>query len=98
MGALDIANGRQRIRYVGVENSTRKYATRTPPICAIICFACARVPHKWLEYRGLGHAHIFGSLVVFSPSGAAIPIPAASPFHSGPSAAAVVVQSEASKA
>jgi hypothetical protein len=52
---------------MGVFNSSLKYAetgSHTP--CAVICFACARVPEKWSEYRAFGNrVSIFGDSAVF---------------------------------
>jgi len=67
---LRVEDGRRRVRYTGVYNSTTKYPVRQLPPCAVICFACARVPHKWSEYRSVGgRVSIFGDVAVFSHDG-----------------------------
>ncbi len=70
MAFLGVAEGRERIRYMGVFNSSLTYATRSSNTCAVICFACARVPEKWSEYRTFGNrVSIFGDGAVFWQSG-----------------------------
>jgi len=67
---LGIEDGRRRVRLTGVYNSTVRYAVPQPPPCAVICFACARVPHKWAEYKSVGgRVTIFGNVAVFSSDG-----------------------------
>jgi hypothetical protein len=98
MAGLEVAGGRRRVRYVGVANTTSRYAEPERPVCAVICFACAKVPHKTLEYRAVGgHTQTFGSLVIFSREGAALPVLPAEPPEHRPSAAAIIAHAQAAK-
>jgi hypothetical protein len=70
MAFLEVGSGRRRVRYMGVFNSSLKYRDTGSSPCAVICFACARVPHKWAEYRSFGNrVSIFSDNAVFSSSG-----------------------------
>jgi hypothetical protein len=70
MAFLEVGSGRRRVRYMGVFNSSLKYRDTGSSPCAVICFACARVPHKWAEYRSFGNrVSIFADTAVFSSSG-----------------------------
>jgi hypothetical protein len=71
MALLNASTGQRRVRYDGVYNSTAKYGTPdgTPP-CAVICFACARVPGKWRQYREIGgRVSVFSNVAVFFREG-----------------------------
>jgi 4-amino-4-deoxy-L-arabinose transferase-like glycosyltransferase len=70
LAMLGVEDGTRRVCHMGVYNSTAKYAIPHPPPCAVICFACARVPHKWSEYRDIGgRVSIFDGVAVFSRQG-----------------------------
>jgi hypothetical protein len=59
---------RRKIRYVGVENSTTRYAQPdAPPVCIVICLNCLNSPQKIAEYSSeLPKAQPFGNVVLFS--------------------------------
>jgi hypothetical protein len=58
----------RRIRYVGVENSSTRYAQPdAPPVCIVICLNCLNSPQKIAEYSSeLPQAQPFGNVVLFS--------------------------------
>ncbi|MGO8719989.1 MAG: glycosyltransferase family 39 protein [Acidobacteriaceae bacterium] len=57
----------RQIRYVGVENSSIRYARASePPVCMVICLGCQHAPEKWSKYQpSLPVANTFGDVVVF---------------------------------
>ena len=59
---------RRQIRYVGVENSTIRYAQPSaPPVCMVICLNCLHAPKKSGQYSaGLARVQSFGNVVLFS--------------------------------
>jgi hypothetical protein len=58
------------ISYAGVHNLTIRYEKPHPTPCAVVCFNCANLPEKWLEYRKIGgRASIFDNIVLFSAQG-----------------------------
>jgi hypothetical protein len=58
----------RQIRYVGVENSSIRYAQPSaPPVCMVICLNCLNAPNKAAEYsEELPKAQSFGNVVLFS--------------------------------
>lgn len=70
MALLEVAAGRRHIRYMNVYNATARYQSNHTPPCAVICFACARVPAKWVEYASVGgRVSLFGDVAVFASTG-----------------------------
>jgi 4-amino-4-deoxy-L-arabinose transferase-like glycosyltransferase len=57
----------RKIRYVGVENSSTRYAQPSaPPVCMVICLNCVNAPNKAAEYSGeLPKTQSFGKVVLF---------------------------------
>jgi len=71
MMALATQGGAARkIRYVGVENSTIRYAQPdAPPVCMVICLNCRNAPAKASQYSGeLPKVQVFGNVVLFDRS------------------------------
>jgi hypothetical protein len=66
------------VRYTGVTNRSRRYATQadlTLP-CVVICPRCAKAPQKWTEYQNVGgRVSVFGDVAVFSAMGSIADIP-----------------------
>jgi hypothetical protein len=64
------ADGRTRNAwYIGVHNSTNRYANQEPhpAPCAVICLDCVDKPEKWAEYQAAGErVSVFDYIVVFS--------------------------------
>jgi hypothetical protein len=58
----------RHIRYVGVENSTTRYAQpAAAPVCMVICLNCRNAPAKIAEYSSeLLKIQAFGDVVLFS--------------------------------
>jgi hypothetical protein len=58
----------RQIRYVGVENSTTRYAQpAAPPVCMVICLKCRNAPEKIAEYSSeLPKVQAFGDVLLFS--------------------------------
>ena len=58
----------RKLRYVGVENSSVRYAQRSaPPVCMVICLDCRNASAKIAEYSAIfPKAQSFGNVVVFS--------------------------------
>ncbi|MHB8383167.1 MAG: ArnT family glycosyltransferase [Candidatus Binataceae bacterium] len=70
LAMLNVINGERRVRYTGVYNSTRRFEAVDTRPCAVVCFECAKVPQKWLEYEKIGgRVSIYDQVAVFSRDG-----------------------------
>ena len=58
----------RKIRYVGVENSSIRYAEQSaPPVCTVICLGCLNSAKQIAEYSSqFPNSQAFGNVVVFS--------------------------------
>jgi hypothetical protein len=67
MALVTQGGGERKIRYVGVENSTIRYAQLgAPPVCMVICLNCRNAPAKAAQYSGeLPKVQVFGNVVLF---------------------------------
>jgi hypothetical protein len=67
MAMLEKDGIRRKIRYMGVENSSIRYAPQSaPPVCTVICLDCLNSPKQIAAYSSeFPNVQSFGNLILF---------------------------------